>query len=773
MRLSAVITPWLLAVGLGVPASAVAQAGAGNPDQMEALEVRELRITGVRSVDKEQLRATLATEASGCLSVLLKPFCLVSKARYVYERHYLDRDEFSRDVLRVLVFYFRRGYREAAADTVITNVGDNGVRIAINVTEGPATTVASRMVTDSGGLTAREMQRLFRPSVGAPMDLIALDSSMIRLRYALWERGFANAELTPVVEVDDSLNAASVALSVAPGKLTTIGDIRIVGNRTIDESSIRNSLLIKPGDLFRRSKIGESQRALYESNFFRRAVIDTLPRDASTAPDSVKTLVISVQEAPLREARVRAGFTTADFALVDARFTHNYWLGGARRLDLNLAVGNLFARQLSETPLFADISNIVVDNSLGRFYVPTYQASADVRQRWFGSPRNTVGAGIFTHRRSSPGVFVDNGFGANATFTHRLAERTALSAIYRFEIARVEAGDVYFCVNFGVCDGSTIDALRGGQRMSPVATAFTLTTTDRPFSPTRGFRARADFEHASAYTASDFRYNRAYAEGAMYYQLPFRNAVFAVNVRAGWVKPIASTRDAVGVNGSVGVPGEELGQILHPRKRFYAGGSQSVRGFGENQLGPRVLTIDPDLLRGKRDSAGTTYYACEPSIPIQQCDLNRDDLADADFRPRPLGGTTLLEGGVELRIPVWGSVVGALFLDGAILGEGTLNSIARGSGALTPGFGVRYESPVGPIRVDLGVRPLLRRPLPVITQVTDSTGTRRLVNLAPPGGCTEQSTVGCRVFPDSAEQTSFLARITRRLTLHLSIGQAF
>ena len=424
MRLYAVRLLVLLAAGLAVPASAVAQAGSGNPDQMEAPEVRELRITGVRSVDRKELEETLATEASGCLNLLLKPFCLVSKARFFYERHYLDRDELSRDVLRVLVYYFRRGYREAVADTVITDAGDNAVRISINVTEGPATIVASRTVTDSGGLTARDMDRFLRPEVGEPLDLIALDSSMILLRGELWERGYANAELTPVVQVDDSLKSADVRLSVAPGTLTTIGEIRIVGNRVIDEEDIRHSLLIKSGDLFRRSTIGESQRALYESNFFRRAVIDTVLRDSSAARDSVKTLVISVQEAPLREARLRAGFTTADFALVDARFTHNYWLGGARRLDLNLAVGNLFARQLSETPLFADISNIVVDNALGRYYVPTYQASADVRQRWFGSPRNTVGAGVFTHRRSSPGVFVDDGYGVNTTFTRRLAERT-------------------------------------------------------------------------------------------------------------------------------------------------------------------------------------------------------------------------------------------------------------------------------------------------------------------------------------------------------------
>ena len=251
--------------------------------------------------------------------------------------------------------------------------------------------------------------------------------------------------------------------------------------------------------------------------------------------------------------------------------------------------------------------------------------------------------------------------------------------------------------------------------------------------------------------------------------------MLAVNVRAGWVDPLASTRDAVGVNGSAAVPGEELrtdpasAQTLLRRRV-----AECTRIRREPARPARADHRSRPAARSQDETRPAPRFTLRASIRHSAVrSATREDLTDADFRPRPLGGTTLLEGGVELRIPVWGPVVGALFVDGAILGEGTLNSIARGSGAMTPGFGVRYESPVGPIRVDLGVRPLLRRPLPVITQVTDSTGTRRLVDLAPPGGCTEQTTVGCRVFPDPAEQASFLTRLTRRLTLHLSIGQAF
>jgi outer membrane protein insertion porin family/translocation and assembly module TamA len=737
-------------------------------DQQERPEVRAFRIRGTHAVPKADLQLSLATKPSACKSLLLKPFCWITKSHYVYERRYLDRDEFERDVLRALVFYFRRGYRDARVDTTVARDG-NGVRITFAVTEGPPTALTSSVIEASPALVPPlDSARLLRPQVGAPLNLLVVDSTVVRLRETLWERGFADAIVKPVTRVDSAANTADLRFLVDPKRRVTIGSIRIEGNERVATEDVRRSLRIAPGSLFRLSRVGRSQRALYESALFRRVVIDTLPRRAES--DTVRDLVVRVQEAPLREARTSLGFTTADFGQVDGRFTHNYWLNGPRRLDLSLTVGNLLAQQLTRSSFFVNFTNIARDNALGRFYAPTWQASADVRQRWFGSPRNTISTGLFSHRRSSPGVFVDRGYGASATFTRELGIRIPASVNYRFEISRVEAGDVYFCVNYGVCDGSTIAALRGQQRLSPLAFTVSFDRSNAPLSPTKGVRFRTEAEHASAFTASDFRYNRAMADVAAYYPLSFRRSVAAAHLRLGWVKPLASTADAVGI--PVGLDGLSASDILHPRKRFYAGGSQSVRGFGENQLGPRVLTIAPEKLRGRTVTGTDTSFACAPSVPIRQCDVNAAHLRDSDFQVRPLGGTTLVEASLEYRVRVWRQVVGAVFVDGALLGEGAFGSITKGTGAITPGFGVRYESPVGPIRIDLGIRPTLRQALPVITQDADSAGRATLVTVSSDRRCTE-TTQNCRVFPDPEKSLGLLRRITNRLTLHLSIGQAF
>lgn len=737
-----------------------------KPAERQVPEVKQLRIRGTHAVPQNELKQSLATQASGCRSLLLRPLCLVTKSHFVYERRYLDNAEFERDVLRVLVFYFRRGYRDASVDTVVDRRGKSA-NITLRISEGPPTTLSTvQMAVDPSLVPPLDSARLLRPRVGEPLNLLRVDSTVFRLRTTLWERGFADAEVKPVTRVDSAADTASLRFTVTPHQRVRIDSIRIDGNKDIPEDLIRKSLSVRPGSLFRLSRIAASQRSLYESALFRRVAIDTLPR--TPGRDSLRSLVVHVQEGPPREASVSAGFTTADFGQVDARITDNFFLRGARRFDASLTVGNLLSQQLTKSDLFVQFTNIARDNALGRFYTPTYQASAEVRQRWFGSPRNTISAGLFTHRRSSPGVFVDRGVGTSATFTRELGARNRmpLSASYRFEVNKVEAGDVYFCVNYGVCDAPTVGALGARQRLSPVSLSLQVDRANAPFSPTTGYRIRAEVEHASQYTASDFRYHRALLDVTGYLPLPVRRSVLAGHVRAGWVHALTGSSSVTSASDS------DASDLLHPRKRFYAGGSQSVRGFGENQLGPRVLTIAPEILRGRAITGGDTTWRCAPSVAITACPLDDPELRDQDFQVRPLGGTSLVEGSVEMRIPIWRALVGAVFVDAALLGSTGVPSLSSYTGAVTPGFGVRYESPVGPIRVDLGFRPKLQQSLVVITQDTDATGKSRLVSLAANGTCGPNGE-GCRLYPDPAQRDSFLRRITNRLTLHLSIGQAF
>jgi hypothetical protein len=112
-----------------------------------------------------------------------------------------------------------------------------------------------------------------------------------------------------------------------------------------------------------------------------------------------------------------------------------------------------------------------------------------------------------------------------------------------------------------------------------------------------------------------------------------------------------------------------------------------------------------------------------------------------------------------------------VFVDGAAVGErvfapigggvSSLANLVHGRSAITPGFGVRYYSPVGPIRVDVGFNPSKAEDLAVVTEIIQN-GQRVLVPLQTP-----------RHYSPTGSPTAGLRGLLNRFVLHLSIGQPY
>ena len=725
--------PGLAVALLLLPGSLASQTNAPVSKEPPKQEIDRLTFKGVKAVNKQELAKSLSTDDSDCASVLLYPLCLITHAHYVYTRRYLDHEELARDVLRARVFYWKRGYRETQVDTIVAKKSNDHVNVTFDVKEGDPTLVDTITVTQTKPvLSQREINDRLVLKSRTPLNLLKLDSSLVFMSQRLWDKGYADALVDTTISLDSASRRATVQIELNPRWIATVSDIIVEGNDQIETSTILRSLRLVPGNLFKRSDLLRSQRALYESNLFKRAAIE-IPRQG----DSSKVIIVTVVEAPLRESRVAVGFNTIDFFQIDGRFTHYSFLGKARRLELNGVVGNLLAGSLNGRFIFRDVMAGVIDQR-SRYFAPTYNVSANFREPWFRSQANQISMSVFGHRRSAPGIYIDKGFGTSATFTREIRERAPLSLGYRFELTRVDAGDVYFCINYAVCDDATLDALRARNRLSPLAITASINRANDPLVPTKGYRGSADFEYASAFTISDYRYNRASTDVAAYKPIRKRGAV-AGHVRLGWVKALESTANALGVEADAG--------LLHPRKRFYAGGSRSVRGFGENQLGPRVLTIPADRLRRKDPD-------CTAEIAITACNPNASRIQITDFEARPLGGNVVVEASMELRFPVWRQIMGAAFVDAGYVSQQIDSSLPRSRAAVTPGFGARYLSPVGPIRIDFGINPGRSENLPVVTEQTVN-GRTELVTLA--------------------QRRSFAVgrRFLDRLVLHLSIGEAF
>ena len=147
-----------------------------------------------------------------------------------------------------------------------------------------------------------------------------------------------------------------------------------------------------------------------------------------------------------------------------------------------------------------------------------------------------------------------------------------------------------------------------------------------------------------------------------------RRIVLAGSVRVGLATGFP--REAVDPQGNV-VPGEEI-RDLPQSERFYAGGDTTVRGFALDQLG--VRHTPPDPVHDTIDSNGF-----------------------------PLGGNGLLVLNAELRAPVAHGFGVVGFVDtGNVFSD--VSSIDVMELRTAVGSGVRYKSPFGPIRFDLGFK---------------------------------------------------------------------
>jgi outer membrane protein assembly factor BamA len=319
-----------------------------------------------------------------------------------------------------------------------------------------------------------------------------------------------------------------------------------------------------------------------------------------------------------------------------------------------------------------------------------------------------------------------------------LAPKLPIGLNYRLESTRLRGSAVYFCAGYGICDDATAARLSSRQRLAPVGVSAWIDRADDLEAPTRGYTAVVDAEHASAATGSTFSHERISADGAFYRAFGASDVeedqfpkVLALHGRAGWVNPHG---------------------ILHPRARFYAGGMQSVRGFAENELGPQVLQVRrASLLAAGCTDAAIASGTCDPS-----------GIPSSEFFTRPTGGSSVVEGSAELRLPLGSKLGSVVFLDGAYVGTGGLDLPAHGRGAVTPGAGLRYRSPLGVLRIDLGVRSVGAQSLPVVAVVTDASGVEHIVRLA-----TEKSYSPIEPNPGT------LRALARRLVVHFAMGQAF
>lgn len=719
--------------------------------------VRRINIEGNSAFSDARIKAAIATRESGCRSVFLSPFCWVGIG--LFERRVqLSPRELRTDVARVRIFYFRRGYRQAQVDTSLVRKGRE-VEVTFTIDEGEPIVVRSLDVLgleelpDSSAIIAGLPLR-----VDSTFSEIRLSAAREQIERRLRNRGYAEAALVFDVRIpsEDSLGAY-LSLEVIPGARYRFGEIEVDGASELEPRHVRRLLTFRRGDRYSEAEIIRSQRALYSLALFDYANIAATPSHT----DSTVNVRVRVNEAEMRTLQFGSGVSTTDCVELEAGWTHRNFLGGTRRFELNGGLSNIFTSQRARLfPCTEAGDTVTADERVFRaFNRINWRLRADFRQPWFLGTRNTLQLGVFTERQSLPPVYARLSYGGDVRLSRELSRGTVLFTTFRAgQDSLIEgSADFLFCANFGVCAPADIETLSETRWLNWVTLGIARNQTDALLNPSRGYRMTLEGEHASRFTRSGWAYYRAQGEFSWYQRLG-SGRVLALRLRGGLVRPIGSGIEFERVD-----PDPAADAVSHPLKRQYAGGAYTVRGYGQNLLGPKVLlltTSDSSRIQTKLplcslEAVDNNIWPCDPNATGQLVE-------PADFTPRPIGGENSVVANLELRVPLGSRWSGVAFVDvGRVWTNGELR-VAEDF-QWSPGIGVRYRSPVGPIRLDIGYNTSGKEDLPVVVAIREAQGTE-IVQLVRP-----DSDPAVPVLFKYDPLDDFLSR----LQLHFSIGQAF
>jgi len=598
-----------------------------------------IELRGNRRFDTATLRERMGTQVSGTLQ---------PHGRY-------NQALMTADLDAVQSLYRSNGYESAKVTSEVINdfEGTRGdMKLVVKVDEGPLVLVGRLEIRGAHAVSETEIRGLINTQAGQPFSeaTIADDREVVLNDY--FNRGFPSVQLESSAKfADEAHTRMDVVYDINEGMQEFVSRVLIGGVEHTRPHIVKQAVAIQEGMPLSQEKMLQTQRNLYDLGIF----------------NEVQTAVQN-PEGQEREKDVLFQITEA------RRWTVNYGGGLEIGTGLNTGQGGSPQGQTGVSPrVVLEVTRINFrgrDQSLifkSHFGNLEKRASLSFDQpRWFNLPNwRFTATGLYDNERDV-NTFSSNRLEGAVQLTERATKATQF--LYRFSYRRIEVDPNSFPAGFSP---DLIPIYSRPVRVGMPSVTYLRDTRDDPVNSTKGTYNTFDIGAASSYFGSQADFGRVLAQNATYYKF-FRSWVFARSLRVGVESPYG-----------------HLGYVPLPEE-YFVGGSTSHRGFAINQAGPR----DP-------------------------------------YSGAPLGGDAMVVNNLELRLPpmplpyVGDNLSFVIFHD---IGNafGTANEMWKNLAQMNQrdqascrntsltatcdfsymsqalGTGVRYRTPIGPVRLDLG-----------------------------------------------------------------------
>lgn len=470
-----------------------------------------------------------------------------------------------------------------------------------------------------------------------------------------------------VIEKDTIKNRANVEIYFKPRPRYKINKVLIEktgeGSDFVETELLKDLVGIKLDELYSAEKIRQSQVRLYRTGLFN--YVQVLPITEDTAGNYVPLKVlgnIGKMNELAPELLMNNQQNTFNLGM-GGTFTRKNFLGRARKLTLTSSFGVQDLFKINFPKLTKAFS--LRDTSLSGFF----DSKVKIEQPYvFNKPIFGILEGYFTLRKDATSS--KRNYGGKLSFEFELPAYTFinfLSSYYNVEIA----DEIFFL---------TDRELTRTQTLSILGLDLRSIKTTNPLFPANGYNLAIILEEANSipYMLSKLS-NQDYST-PLYYKTQFtyakyfatnrrETAVLGLKLKTGFLRAYRGTE--------LDVP---------TTKKFFTGGSNSVRGWRARELSPKV------------------------EVPILNETTNKVETVLLE------GGSFLLEGSAEYRYKLTESIGVAAFVDFGNSWSNVKKSRASEI-AVASGFGFRYYTMIAPFRIDFGFksydpyseRPILKR----------------------------------------------------------------
>lgn len=644
--------------------------------------VKSIDFSGNDAIDADELREKLATTSTPKFLGLFRGI--------IYEYSVFDRFVLDRDLQRIERYYRAMGYYHARARAGrVFFVEPNKVRVDVQIEEGEPVRVARVDIHGLDGFPQELKQRITRRITrqicgkagcnasegGRPFQEERFLKASDLLQHAVGDEGYAYATVQRAADVDLPKNRVAVGYFVNLGPKARYGKVTIVGLGKVPEEPVRRALDLTEGAPYSRAELDLAERALLDLNVFSSVVITpVVDKSGANQTDPRIPIKVTVETAKLKAIHVGGG-AQADSLQTDLHLVggweHRNFFGGLRSISFEVKPGVVLYP--TRVPTFQTPRNLL----------PKLRLNGQFRQPGFLEPRT----GLLVQLEGSRGPVI-------------YPATEASDSVLGYDDARIGAGldrsfnslHLYGSITHTVqYDRPFMYLGTLDPDLHPVVISYpklllALDFRDQQVHPHEGGYLSNDFQVAgvggSAVDVKNTSEVRGYLPLSRKWTLAAR-----VNVGLLFAQNYGDTIEATSNGASYeNDPGRRPGWVrdiqLMFLRGFFAGGPGSNRGYALREIGPHGIV--------PQATSTLANTMCTQSRDNPDCNL-------------PLGGFTLWEASLELRYPISGAFSGALFVDTADVSPKPVN-FRLNRPHLSVGVGFRYDTPVGPIRLDAGYR---------------------------------------------------------------------